>query len=145
MTRHVKKSAYYALSADGTRSRLAMGSLRMLAGLLLADGRIVSSHEIAQWAMPWMGSRGSVTHWQRVLVDHGCRVETVYPHGYRLAALPPDDLLDDVLVIARALRREEPTRLWHLIGMDQRPMTKLERRAARRAAISLTRTRRLSA
>lgn len=127
--------AYYSRTAQGEPSCLGMGAMRTLAVLLLTDGRIVPCREIGVLSLPWGGSQASVPHWIKLLRTYGCRIETVSPHGVRLAALPPDDLLEDVLVIAHELRAEQPTRLWLRMGLEARPLTRMERQAARRAEV----------
>lgn len=95
------------------------GSLRVVAALLLVDGRCLSTDELAMVARPWGGDPGTLWEaWMPALRSAGCAVEHVRGVGYRLVALPPDDLLDDVLTVSRQLRREYPTRLWHLMGQE---------------------------
>jgi hypothetical protein len=97
--------------------RLALGGMRTLAALLMADGRLLSEAVLGRIALPW-GSTGHTVRnfWMPSIRLAGCQVETVFPFGYRLVALPPDELLEDVLAIARVLQQEHPTRLWELFG-----------------------------
>jgi hypothetical protein len=96
------------------------GAMRTLAALLLVDGRVLTSRELALIASPWIAEPDSVRGWWiPKLRAAGCRIEAMPPSsggGYRLVALPPDALLDDVLAVAHALKREHPTRLWELFG-----------------------------
>lgn len=112
---------YYTKTSTGEPLMLGLGAIRMLAGLLLADGRIVRSREIAGWALPWRAARASPRQWARQARGVGCRIETIYPHGYRLLEIPPDDILDLVLLEARQLRLELPMLEWHLIGLESPP------------------------
>lgn len=107
----------------GTTARRSPGALRVAAALLLVDGRFLSAGDLAALARPWSGPLGVVRVWVQALRAAGLEIETGPPprYGYRLAALPPDELLDDVLVMARHLMGEEPTRLWHLFGRPARP------------------------
>jgi hypothetical protein len=95
----------------------APGPLRTLAALILVDGRYLTSTQIALSVYPWPCNPQTVwSHWIPALRRSGCRIEHSYRYGYRLLEIPPDALLDDVLVVARALRQEQPTRLWSLYG-----------------------------
>lgn len=108
----------------------ARGPLRVLAALLLVDGRYLKAAEIAVSVNPWPCSRQTVwAHWMPALRRAGCQIENHTHYGYRLLDLPPDALLEDVLAMAHALQEEQPTRLWHLMGAE--PETT---RRARRAA-----------
>lgn len=97
---------------------LMRGALRVAAGLLLADGRALAADELARLALPWGSSRATLGWWVMSLRRAGLRIETMdfRGTGYRLLAIPPDDVLDDVLTHVRELRREHPTRLWALFG-----------------------------
>lgn len=132
-TRLRPNSAYYSRSSTGEPMALGLGSMRTLAVLLLADGRIVPGHEIAPIGLPWGGATESVGTWIATLRRYGVQIETNNPYGYRLLALPPDDLLDDVLVLVHQIRAERPTRLWSLIGRAERPPSRADRAGSKGA------------
>lgn len=100
---------------------VSRGVLRTLAALVLVDGRVLSAEELARCAFPWIASRETVwVHWIPLLRRLGCQIETMPPpkYGYRLTAVPPDALLDDLLVMVDQLKSEWPLRLWDLFGRE---------------------------
>lgn len=99
--------------------------MRVLAALLLVDGRFLTSKELSHAVLPWQTSRQVVwSHWMPALRRAGVRIERSTHYGYRLLDLPPDALLDDVLVLVHALQEEQPTRLWHLMGREAAATTR---------------------
>ncbi len=122
-------------------SNFGRGAMRTLAALLLVDGRSLETVEIARIASPLIGEPRTVSsRWIPLLRRMGCRIETAGMHGegYRLLEIPPDELLDDVLVVVHRLREEQPTRLWGLFGRptatSQSPAAPSPVSSARRSA-----------
>lgn len=92
----------------------SLPATRLLAALVLADGRRVSDRHLAM-AMLERDDRQAVRqvrYYGASLVATGvdglCRVHG----GYRLAALPPDDLLDMVLDAIDRIRATYPRSRW---------------------------------
>jgi hypothetical protein len=92
--------------------------LRVLAVLLLADGRLVPTAQLLPLALPYRGPGMPIPAEIVALRLAGCRIETGHPprYGYRLAALPPAELLDDVLLMIHEIQDEQPGFVWSRIG-----------------------------
>ena len=85
---------------------VSLRPLRVLAALLLADGRLVP-----MWALRRVPSPGrlvdgrTISTYVGALRAAGVEVEVCGFHGYRLLALPPDALLMDLLAVLDEVKR----------------------------------------
>lgn len=106
------------MPCKGSMRAYSRAPLRVAATLLLVDGRFIRAAEIVRIALPYRepayGVPGEIDALRRAgcLIERGPRPT----YGYRLVSLPPDALLDDVLLMAHEIEVERPTRLWELIG-----------------------------
>lgn len=105
-----------ARNRDATR--ITRQAYTVLAALLLADGEWVSRNEMADelfWApvVPFAISR-HIGNLERFGVD---QVEQRYRAGYRLASLPADEHLDNVLAVIPEVKR---SRWWSRRDIEER-------------------------